>query len=92
MRAVWAVGHDFKWQTITEGARSEVKIPVSSLSGDALRSIIEAFVLREGTDYGPAEHGLEGKCRAVLRQIEAGEAIINFDPETETTDIRPADE
>lgn len=69
-----------------------MKIPVSSLSGDVLRSIIEGFVLREGTDYGPREHDLDAKCQAVLRQLEAGQAIIDFDPATETVDIRPADE
>jgi len=70
-----------------------VRIPLSSLSADALRSIIESFVLREGTDYGqeihPGEHGLDAKCAAVQRQLEAGDAEIDFDPETETIDIRP---
>ena len=69
-----------------------MKIPHASLSAAALRSIIESFVLREGTDYGdeqqPGEHGLDEKCAAVLRQLEAGEAEINFDPETETIDVR----
>lgn len=73
-----------------------MKIPHSSLSADALRSIIESFVLREGTDYGdeqhPGEHGLDAKCAAVLRQLEAGEAEIDFDPETETIDVRLVDE
>ncbi len=69
-----------------------MKIPVSSLSGDVLRSIIEGFVLREGTDYGPADYDLDAKCQAVLRQLEAGEAVIDFDPATETVDIRPADD
>lgn len=70
-----------------------MKIPLSSLSTDSLRSIIESFVLREGTDYGlehsPAELSLDAKCAAVQRQLESGEAEINFDPETETVDIRP---
>ena len=70
-----------------------MKIPTSSLSQDALRSIIESFVLREGTDYGDeqrtGEHDLEAKCAAVLRQLEAGDAEISFDPDTETIDIRP---
>lgn len=70
-----------------------MRIPLSSLSADALRSIIESFVLREGTDYGqeihPGEHGLDAKCAAVQRQLEAGDAEIDFDPETETIDIRP---
>ena len=65
-----------------------MKIPLSSLSTDALRSIIEAFVLREGTDYGHEDHDLEAKCTDVLRQLEAGEAEIDFDPGTESVDIR----
>jgi len=66
-----------------------VKIPLSSLSREALDGIIESFVLREGTDYGHDEHELTGKCRAVRRQLESGEAEIDFDPDTETVDIRP---
>ena len=70
-----------------------MKIPHDSLSADALRSIIESFVLREGTDYGdeqqPGQHDLDAKCAAVLRQLEAGEAEVDFDPDTETIDIRP---
>lgn len=66
-----------------------MKIPISSLSMASLRSIIEDFVLREGTDYGPGEHDLDSKCRAVLSQLQAGEAEIDFDPATETVDIRP---
>jgi uncharacterized protein YheU (UPF0270 family) len=72
-----------------------LKIPPSSLSADALRSIIESFVLREGTDYGDEQrsgaHDLNGKCAAVMRQLEAGEAEIDFDPETETIDVRPVE-
>ena len=66
-----------------------VRIPLSSLSEAALDGIIEAFVLREGTDYGHDEHDLAGKCRAVRRQLMSGEAEIDFDPDTETVDIRP---
>ncbi len=65
-----------------------MRIPISSLSADALRSIIEAFVLREGTDYGHQDHDLEAKCAAVRRQLEAGEAEIDFDPGSESVDIR----
>lgn len=66
-----------------------MKIPLTSLSEEALERIIEAFVLREGTDYGHAEHDLASKCRAVRRQLQSGTAEIDFDPETETVDIRP---
>jgi uncharacterized protein YheU (UPF0270 family) len=67
-----------------------VKIPLNSLTDVALEGIIESFVLREGTDYGPGEHDLVAKCLAVRRQLEAGEAEIDFDPSSGTVDIRPA--
>jgi uncharacterized protein YheU (UPF0270 family) len=66
-----------------------VIIPPESLSAEALRGVIEAFVLREGTDYGHQEHSLEAKCRAVERQLRDGRAQIWFDPASGTTDIRP---
>lgn len=65
-----------------------VKVPVQSLSPEALRGVIEAFVLREGTDYGHRDFSLEEKCAAVERQLAEGEAEVWFDPETRTTDIR----
>lgn len=68
-----------------------MKIPLESLSEAALLSIIQSFVLREGTDYGHSDHALTAKCQAVRRQLEAGEAEIDFDPDTETVDIRPVE-
>lgn len=64
-----------------------VKIPAHSLSADALRGVVEAFVLREGTDYGHRDFTLKEKCQAVERQLARGEAEIWFDPETRTIDI-----
>jgi uncharacterized protein YheU (UPF0270 family) len=71
---------------IEEGAEP-VAIPCSELSPEALRGVIESFVLREGTDYGPHEYTLEDKVAHVQRQLERGEAQILFDPNTETVDI-----
>ena len=65
-----------------------VKIPVSQLSPRALRGVAEAFVLREGTDYGHRDHSLAEKCERVLEQLRNGEAEISFDPATDTFDIR----
>ena len=65
-----------------------IKISVAELSEEALRGIIEAFVLREGTDYGVREVSFLEKCAAVLRQIEREEAEIWFDPSSQSTDIR----
>ena len=36
-----------------------MKIPQQELSSDALVGVIDAFILREGTDYGPQEYTLE---------------------------------
>ncbi len=65
-----------------------IKIFVTELSEEALNGIIEAFVLREGTDYGVNEVSLGEKCAAVLQQLERAEAEIWFDPTSQSTDIR----
>ncbi len=57
------------------------------LSPDALRGVIEAFVLREGTEYGARDYSLEEKVLQVMRQLERGEAQIMFDPNTETVGL-----
>ncbi len=62
-------------------------VPHTELSAEALRGLLESFVLREGTDYGEKELPLERKVTDVLRQLERGEARIVFDPNTETVDI-----
>jgi len=57
-----------------------VLVPHDELSPEALRGVVEAFVLREGTDYGVREATFEEKVAQVLRQLERGEARIVFDP------------
>jgi uncharacterized protein YheU (UPF0270 family) len=64
-----------------------VPVPHSELSVEALRGVIESFVLREGTDYGDRDVPHEQKVAEVLRQLERGEAQIVFDPVTSTVDI-----
>ncbi len=62
-------------------------VPYTELDADILRSVIESFVLREGTDYGEREISLADKVERVIRQLERGDAQIIFDPQTETVDI-----
>ena len=64
-----------------------VEVPHDQLSPEALRGVIESFVLREGTEYGERDVGLDTKITQVLRQIERGEAQIVFDPNSETIDV-----
>ncbi|MEZ5460002.1 MAG: YheU family protein [Steroidobacteraceae bacterium] len=66
-----------------------VIVPHDALSPEALRGVVEAFVLREGTDYGEREASFESKIGDVLRQLQRGEADIVFDPDTETVGIVP---
>ena len=64
-----------------------VKIPHQDLSSEALRGVVESFVLREGTDYGLVERTLAEKVAAVLRQLERGEADVVFDPDSQSVSI-----
>jgi hypothetical protein len=66
-----------------------IVVPLDSLSEDALSGLIESFVLREGTDYGAQERSHERKVADVRRQLERGEARIEFDPETESVNVVP---
>jgi uncharacterized protein YheU (UPF0270 family) len=64
-------------------------IPHQMLSPDALRGVIEAFVTREGIDYGAQEVPLETKVLQVQQQLEAGTAVIVYDEDTESCTIQP---
>ena len=72
----------------TENVPELVEVPVSELAAATLQALIESFVLREGTDYGPQELPLATKVAQVMRQLQRGEARIVFDPATESVDIR----
>jgi len=73
---------------MSEEERQEpVVVPPGAVDPDTLRRVVEAFVLREGTDYGEREYPLEAKVAHVLAQLERGEAHVVFDPNTESVDI-----
>lgn len=65
-------------------------VPSSELSAEALYSLVEAFVLREGTDYGEQEFSLEQKVNHVIVQLKTGEAQIEYSELHETVNIIPA--
>ncbi len=68
-----------------------VEVPVERISREALDGLIEEFVTRDGTDYGSQERTLEEKKRTIARQLDRGEVVILFDPESETCNIVPKD-
>lgn len=64
-----------------------VEVPLGELPPATLRAVIESFVLREGTDYGQRDVSFDGKVADVMRQLERREAVIVYDPVSDSVDI-----
>lgn len=62
-------------------------IPWQQISADALQSLAESFVLRDGTDYGAEEIPLAVKTSQVLQLIRRGEVVILYSELHETVDL-----
>ena len=56
-----------------------IEIPFAALSADAQDGVIEAFIWREGTDYGAQEMSLETKIAQIRAQIATGRVKVVFD-------------
>lgn len=65
-----------------------IRISPTQLSAQALQGVVEAFVLREGTDYGHRDYTLAEKCAQVRAQLERGEVELWFDPENQYVHLR----
>jgi uncharacterized protein len=76
-----------EWHEDPRERPAPIEVPHTQLSAEALRGVIESFVLREGTDYGERDVPHEHKVAQVTRQLERGEARILFDPVSDTVDI-----
>ncbi len=64
-----------------------VEIPHTELAPETLRAVVESFVLREGTDYGAQDVPFERKVADVMRQLARREAVIIYDPGSDSVDI-----
>ena len=64
-----------------------MKIPYKELTEETLINVVDAFILREGTDYGHQEITIEQKRERVLSMLSSGSAEIIFYPENEHIDI-----
>ena len=60
---------------------------MSELTQEALLGVVDAFILREGTDYGQQDYTLEEKRQRVIAMLQGGKAEICFYPENEHIDI-----
>jgi uncharacterized protein len=63
-------------------------IPHHRLSPEALRGVIEAFVTREGTDYGVQDVPVATKVLQVRQQLDGGTAVLVYDEDTESCTIQ----
>jgi uncharacterized protein YheU (UPF0270 family) len=73
--------------SVPEEDAAPVRVPHDALSPEALQGVIEAFVLREGTDYGTHEYTLAEKVEHVRGQLERGDAHVVWDPNTQSVAI-----
>ena len=70
---------------------NETKKPVvvdpDMLAPETLISLIDSFIMREGTDYGWDEVSLEKKREQVQKHLSRNEIKIVFDAETESVTL-----
>ena len=62
-------------------------IPFDSIDDETLQSLVESFVLREGTDYGEVEIGLQEKVEQIIAQLRSGDIVIEYSEEHESVNI-----
>ncbi|MCP1064917.1 YheU family protein [Serratia symbiotica] len=64
-------------------------IPWQELETVTLNSLLESFVLREGTDYGEHECSLEQKVEDMRNQLKSGELVLVWSQLHEIVNIMP---
>ena len=68
-----------------------MEIPHNQVPEQTLLAIIEEFISREGTDYGPREYTLDEKVEKVKSQLFNGEIKLMFDSETSSCNLVKVD-
>ncbi len=64
-----------------------VKVPWDQIEPQALRSLIEEYISRDGTFYGDREMGMDQKVEMVISQFKSGEAVITWNLNLHSGDI-----
>ena len=64
-----------------------LQILPKDISKEALEGIIQAYVLREGTDYVVQAHTFPEKCLQVMDQISRGEVKLWYDEGTQSVEL-----
>ena len=66
------------------GLRQKMIIPYNELSEETLKSLIEDFVTRDGTDYGQDEMSMQEKAAHLLALLKTGELLISYNEESQS--------
>jgi uncharacterized protein YheU (UPF0270 family) len=66
-----------------------VIVPHRELSEEALQGLLEEFVSRDGTDSGYTKLSLQQRVDQVHRQLDRGEAVVVYNPATQSANIIP---
>jgi len=64
-----------------------IKIDYQQLPPAILHRVLEAILLREGTDYGAVEMSLDTKKAQLLQRLQSGEATIVYHPKEGFCDV-----
>ncbi len=64
-----------------------IEVPYEQLASETLHAVIEAFVLREGTNYGAPDVSLETQIEQVRAQLRDRSVILVFDPDSESCSL-----
>ena len=67
-------------------------IPFDQVSKETLDSIIESYVLTEGTDYGEQEKSLSEKVEDVRALLKKGTVVLVYSELHETVNILSAEQ
>ena len=62
-------------------------IPPDRLPADTLQSILESYVMREGTDYGEVEKTLQEKTDDLKRAVAVGDVVIVYDADLDSINL-----
>ena len=62
-------------------------VSAESIDNETLQSLVESFVLREGTDYGEVEISMQEKVDQIIEQLRLGDIVIEYSEEHESVNI-----
>lgn len=62
-------------------------IDYTKLSDEALTGLIEAFIYREGTEYGHEEISLDEKISQIKLQLKSKQVVVVYDEASESANL-----